>query len=78
MAEPAYRLKTQHGDKHPITHDQLILGSAPDVNSIIAVESVDPRHASLTFEGDDSGAKKVRSDNVPGEPKGNPGLAPEG
>jgi pSer/pThr/pTyr-binding forkhead associated (FHA) protein len=35
-----------------VRRDQLIIGSAPDAQIVIPVETVDPHHASLTFDGD--------------------------
>lgn len=39
------------GHKYPLQQDRLILGSSEQADIVIPVESVDPQHASLTFEG---------------------------
>lgn len=55
MTNPSLRLTLKKGPKRgrkfPISHDRLIIGSDPNVEIVLPVESVDPRHASLTFEG---------------------------
>lgn len=56
MQQSLFRLRVKQGPekghKHKIRQDRLVLGSQPPSDVIIPVDTVDPQHARLTFDGE--------------------------